>query len=413
MANLYPVALVHGICGWGPKEINAGFISLPYWGYAVQDNLFEFSGNSQKVQGQKIIECSVGPFSSFHDRACELVAQIKGTRVDYGQAHADQFGHSRYGDDYTGKGEYPEWSESNPIHMVGHSMGAHTIMLAQYLLSIDYWGWGSNEKWVRSISTISAVLNGSTILYYLGCNRETGSADGVVASLLLGFINSFSIITNGLFNGIYDLDLGHWGMQRKSGESIKDFCRRLQRTTQFGANNDNAFYDLTIQGCYEMNKRVKTFPSTHYFSYVTEETHAGYFWWDKQYQFNDLDMSPVLKLLSGNFLGTLKDDYFVEPIPGWGSGDLQEAKWREHDGAVPSISQKYPWTAGNHPVGGSIKGTAAFAKGKWYTSKVQDLVGYSWDHLDICTTPASEGAPWVDAANKRFYKELYQRLAAL
>ena len=45
----------------------------------------------------------VEPFSSNRDRACELYAQMKGTRTDYGIAHSRRHNHERYGRDFTGK----------------------------------------------------------------------------------------------------------------------------------------------------------------------------------------------------------------------------------------------------------------------------------------------------------------------
>ena len=58
-------------------------------------------------RGHTVHYASVGPVSSNYDRACELYAQIKGTRVDYGQVHSQRYGHARYGKDYTGRGLYP------------------------------------------------------------------------------------------------------------------------------------------------------------------------------------------------------------------------------------------------------------------------------------------------------------------
>src|SRR5512144_3231518 len=98
MSNKFPVILCHGLFGWGKKEL-----PVKYWGTATE---VDFSG-------LPVFEGSVGPVSSFHDRACELAAQICGKRVDYGENHASQFGHERYSDDFTGQGFHPEWSEHN------------------------------------------------------------------------------------------------------------------------------------------------------------------------------------------------------------------------------------------------------------------------------------------------------------
>ena len=71
-------------------------------------------------KGHQVFYASVGPVSSNWDRACELYAQIKGTRVDYGQAHTNRQGHARFGRDYTGIGFYPAWDGTHPVHFVGH-----------------------------------------------------------------------------------------------------------------------------------------------------------------------------------------------------------------------------------------------------------------------------------------------------
>jgi len=106
MTNQYPVVLVHGLFGYGPKEM----LGFDYWGQAIQVD-----------SPLQRFEASLGPISSSHDRACELYAQIKGVQVDYGEDHARVAEHNRYGNDFTGKGFYPQWSEQTPIHLVGHS----------------------------------------------------------------------------------------------------------------------------------------------------------------------------------------------------------------------------------------------------------------------------------------------------
>jgi len=41
----------------------------------------------------------------------------------------------------------------------------------------------------------------------------------------------------------------------------------------------------------------------------------------------------------------LRPDFAIPPIQEWGAGDLMIDKWHENDGAVSSISQRFPFTA--------------------------------------------------------------------
>src|ERR1700752_4386196 len=115
------IVFVHGIFGWGPAELDG----LPYWGYALKLN----------PQGFTFHEASCGPVSSFHDRACEVAAQIRGARIDYGDEHSKIAKHDRWSDDYSNKGFVQNWSETNPVVLVGHSAGAHTCLQLQRLLA--------------------------------------------------------------------------------------------------------------------------------------------------------------------------------------------------------------------------------------------------------------------------------------
>jgi triacylglycerol lipase len=98
------IVFVHGLFGWGPGELGG----LPYWG----DALAQFEG----VFNTHEVKC--GPISSFHDRACEVFAQIKGTQVDYGAAHSEEAGHDQKSRDYSGKTFVQNWSARLPKMML-------------------------------------------------------------------------------------------------------------------------------------------------------------------------------------------------------------------------------------------------------------------------------------------------------
>ena len=120
--NNYPIILVNGFAGWGREEM----LGVKYWGgvHDIQEDL--------KRNGYTVHTAAVGPVSSNWDRACELYAQISGGTVDYGAVHAEKHGHNRFGRTYSGFA--PNWSETNKVHLVGHSMGGQTIRTLVQLL---------------------------------------------------------------------------------------------------------------------------------------------------------------------------------------------------------------------------------------------------------------------------------------
>jgi triacylglycerol esterase/lipase EstA (alpha/beta hydrolase family) len=171
MGNTFPVVLVHGLFGWGPGEA----ADFPYWG----------TGRSVPCPLPRF-EASVGPISSLHDRACELAFQIRGGTVDYGAEHAKRAGHDRFGRTFAPDAAFhPTWSARRPVHLVGHSMGGPTIVRLGQLLASDAFGWGSDARWIASLSSVSGVLNGSTATYLLGCDERTGRLrEGTVGDFL-------------------------------------------------------------------------------------------------------------------------------------------------------------------------------------------------------------------------------------
>ena len=365
MSNQFPVVLVHGLLGFGPKELGP----LNYWGTA-----FKVAAPLPRF------EASVGPLSSAHDRACELAAQIKGTRVDYGEEHARREGHKRYGYDFAGKGFVPGWGEGSPVHLVGHSLGSPTIRCLQYLLSVDYWGWGSNARWVASISTISGLVKKASL-----------------TSLLLLAVETYGYATGGIQDAIYNFDLDHWGFTRRAGESVGGYLDRVSRS-RFLKGKDNACYSLTLQGAYADNAVWQTDPQTYYFSYITEQTERS--WLSGRY-YPRLRMNPAM-LPHATYIG--QKEFRTPPIPVDG---FDHAQWWQNDGAVSTHSQMYPHISGEHPVGGEFAGdtvVGSFERGRWYFKWERDV-----DHLDICLCPEVGQIGW----QRRFYIDLFETLAAL
>lgn len=101
---------VHGLSGWGSYDDN--YRKMPYWGMRGGDLMVYL-----RSQGYICYAASVAPAGSAWDRACELYAQLAGTRTDYGKAHSTAFRHERFGRDFTGRPLLPEWHGcAHPYH---------------------------------------------------------------------------------------------------------------------------------------------------------------------------------------------------------------------------------------------------------------------------------------------------------
>jgi triacylglycerol lipase len=194
------IVFVPGLFGWGPGELG-GF---PYWGGALKQFHPRFKTDWVKC----------GPISSFHDRACEVFARIKGTKIDYGARHSAAEGHAQTSRDFTGLGFVPDWSEDNPVILAGHSAGAHTCLQLQQLLAENFWGAGSNANWVEAVICVTGVLNGST-LTYMFCDETAGRlkyAPSFLVCSALDFIEAIRLAARPVHDlgRDYDLHLDHW-----------------------------------------------------------------------------------------------------------------------------------------------------------------------------------------------------------
>ena len=170
----YKTVFVHGYFGWGQYDSLSKIIT--YFGCTsgrINDYL-----NSL---GYDTYTASCGPYSSNWDRACEIYAEIMGTRVDYGIAHSKEHGHDRFGVDYSNNPLIPnfKWSATNKINLIGHSFGGPTIrtlldMLAdgrpEEVAAAKAAGetpsglfTGGKKDWVFSLTSIAGVNNGTTV----------------------------------------------------------------------------------------------------------------------------------------------------------------------------------------------------------------------------------------------------------
>jgi len=333
---------------------------------------------------RKALFPSVGPISSNHDRACELFYQLKGGDVHYGTDHAREHRHAETIPGWP-KGVrplFPQWSAEHPVHLVGQAQGASTVRLLQHLLSPrDFFQpYSTSANWIRSITTISALHNGTPTAYILGCLPETGrighhsTAEYMLRSLLESARDRS--LTGSLQRHFYNLDLEHW-----------------TDLGQLQNGKDNAAYDLSIHGAQDL-AFIDDHPSTHYFSFVTSKTLpvAG-----SNHHVPADGMNLALRYIAEE-LGC-----FTGPLFGlkWPVQDFEP--WWENDGLAPVYSQDAPrWgkeRSIQHPAPGG-----PFAPGVWNVMETLDM-----DHMEPVALPHFS---WT-LRDQRRQLRLYSRICRL
>jgi len=325
--ELIPIVLVHGFLGFDADTL----IKFPYWGGSV-DLEAELQG-----AGLPVFSAMVGPVSSNWDRACELYAFIKGGRVDYGAAHAAQYGHARFGREYPGV--FPRWGTVNPqtgdvykVHFIGHSMGGQTVRVLAHLLEYGDMAeaefpqddrselFGGGHSWIHSVTSISTPHDGTTLIYEY-------DEIGRMQKFLLQAVATVSLRRK---EPTLDLMLEHWGAAVQSDESFEDFIQRAIKEDLWRNTDDFCYHDLNPAGAAELNGSVITCSDVYYFSWATSRTNP------KEPDGVHVPMTGMNLPLHGNakFIGSLVE---LPPI----CGD-DPSLWWENDGIVNTCSMDGP-----------------------------------------------------------------------
>lgn len=273
--NGYPIVFVHGMFGWGQNEgINK---KAPYWG-ATAGSITDCLMN----EGIECYAASVGPMSSAWDQACELYAQLTGTRVDYGEAHSKKHNHKRYGRTYD-RPLFEGWSKEKKVHLIGHSFGGNSIRMLTHLLTngapeeteisgddVSPLFRGGKEELVCSVTAICSPLNGTQAY-------ETAKKYKLVPILKFFAYNYAGVAGRSkLGKKIADFHLEQFGLSdspdKKDREPFAKAVRSMFET------DDCIAYDMTDDGAAVMNGRIRISPSVYYFSYsynAVEKTADG------------------------------------------------------------------------------------------------------------------------------------------
>lgn len=343
--NQDPIILVHGFNGF-TDDINPNVLSH-YWGGDKLNIRQELEQN-----GYNAYEASISAFGSNYDRAVELYYYIKGGTVDYGAAHAERYGHERYGKTY--EGVYKDWQPGQKVHLVGHSMGGQTVRQLEELLrngsqeEIEYQKThggdispllqGGHDNMVSSITTLGTPHNGTHASDKLG-------NEAIVRQIAFDIGKQL-----GNKNSRVDFGLSQWGLKQQPGESYLSYLSRA-KTSKLWQTKDNGLYDLTRDGATDLNRKTSLNPNIVYKTYTGEATHSTLFGKHKADYNLFLPFTVTANLI----------------------GKATEKEWRENDGLVSVISSQHPFNQAY------TEATDTNQKGIWQVMPTK----HDWDHVDF------------------------------
>ncbi len=301
---------VHGLSGWGSYDER--YRRMPYWGMRGGDLMAALRG-----EGYDCYAASVAPTGSAWDRACELYAQIAGTRTDYGAAHSGRFRHERYGPDFSARPLIPAWERDTRLVLIGHSFGGATVRLFSHLTA-----YGDEEERRTGSEGLSPLFEG-------------GRAERIHALVAL------AAPMNGTtaYDLFADPSFDPAGVRTPWWSGI--LARMLAKGTRAERDSrdarDFADFDMRIDSALAMNRRIRTLPGTYYFSVPCgftaprpDGTHRP-----------KKGMEPLFVMRScqiGAYTGTT------------GGGFRIDDSWRENDGLVNTVSAMAPSGAPSKPL---------------------------------------------------------------
>ena len=350
---------VHGLSGYGSYDAQYEFI--PYWGMTTGDVMLYLNNI-----GYESYAASVDPTGSAWDRACELYAQLYGTRVDYGEEHSKRCNHARYGEDYTGKALLKDFEGSRFV-LIGHSFGGATIRLFSEILVN-----GSKEE-------IAYTADGSLSDFFKG-----GNGDGLVAIVTLAAPTNGTTAYDLYEDPAFDqsaIDIPEEYL--KNGDTVS---RNIRNKNDGRIDSDHAGYDMHIDNALALNATITTFDNVYYFAipYVSTEEKEGGGYYPNPAITESIFMKGAINMAS--YTGYTK-----------GGFKLDES-WQPNDGLVNTISAGAPF--GEESL--AYTEDAALKPGVWYVFPT-----VTGDHM------APQGGLTKRVSVKPFYRKLCKMLAGL
>lgn len=320
--NSYPLVFVHGMFGWG-DSVGINKFS-PYWG-ATTGNLITYLSQV----GYDCCAASVGPVSSAWDCACELYAQLTGTRVDYGVAHSRKCLHDRFGRKYD-KPIVDGFGEKK-IHLIGHSHGGQVIRLLAHLLTygdenernatdeneISGLFTGGKEHYISSVTAICTPNNGTT-LYSLAEKANVINPIARPSDFMMGLISRTP-----LHQRLVDFQLEQFGLTPLRGEKKGD--RIIKAMNKMRDGEDHVLTDLSFKGAAALNDIIEISKNINYFSYISNGTVGT-----KPDNIKFPLLKPLCKLIAES------------ELPESQYGITIDDSWRENDGLVNVPSARNP-----------------------------------------------------------------------
>ncbi|MCQ2597133.1 MAG: hypothetical protein MJ181_04725 [Treponema sp.] len=347
----YRFVFCHGFQGWGSYDER--YKSMPYWGMLNGDLMAYL-----KSEGFDSYAASVDPIGSAWDRACELYAQLTGTRVDYGKAHSEEMGHERFGKDFTGQSLVPAWNSKDKINILGHSFGGATIRTLISLLDKGE----IKETSVTPAGEVSPLFTG-------------GKADWIYSVITLAAPH------NGTSAYYADPDIKFRPIEKIISESRRG---ELAPADDKRSEKDFAAHDMHLDRAKELNETLSLPENLFYFSIPCSSS----------IRHEDGSYTPDRSRMEIFYRA---DSERMGHYTGVGDGITIGMEWRENDGLVNTFSATYPF---GQPHCEYVPGRAE--RGMWNIMPV-----YKGDHMSL------QGGMFKRNDVRKFYAQLLDEINQL